>query len=311
MEIRMKLTDKDYDKAIKWAEERAATPLAANTVKAYWTRYHHLNKIEVLAGLAEHPKTRGYDRAASRYCMAHEILKAHKVQDLARVDAIWADVMEMEDQAKKNKELYEAGEWPSKKHYKNSKKDSIKPLPADWRVNVCNQMTNHKHNVAVRILACTGCRPYEVVTGIQVYRNKKGINFKIIGAKFKGNDERGQEWRILTVPSDHPIGSTIRDGHYQASSAQSLTKAITRKAEKLGYEGVSAYSFRHQMASDMKFSGYSEVDIANALGHIATVTQERYGNSGAGGSVKLKVKSSATPRVNKKKKRLKKNMRPK
>lgn len=305
----MSATNEPNIAAIRWAKKRAATILVESTNAAYWQRYKHLNKACVLAGQVDNPRTRSYDRAASRFCMAQEILSAHLVDDVELVDALWADVLQIESDAQKNKERYDDGEWTGKKQFRNGKKASIKKLPDDWHLKLCNLMANHKHSIAVRILACTGCRPCEVVRGIRVYRDQNGINFHIKGAKFKADDERGQEWRILTIPLDHPIGSTIDDGEYQASSAESLTKAITRKATKLGYEGVSAYSFRHQMASNMKFSKYSKMEIANALGHISTATQEGYGNSGAGSLVTVSVVSSAIPRN--KAKRSKKKFKPK
>lgn len=298
--MQMSTTNKEYQAAIKWAEKRAATKLALKTIKEYWGRYNCLNDSEILPGSASNPRTRQYNRAAFRFCIAHEILSAAHNQDYALVYKLWADKIEIDAQAKKNKEQYEAGLWDGKKHYRNSKKASLDPLPKDWRVSLCNLMINHVHNVAVRILACTGCRPEEVKTGIRVYRNENGINFDIVGAKFIANGVRGQESRTLTIPNDHPIGSTISDGYYQANTPESLTKAISRKAKKLGFKGVSAYSFRHQMASDLKFSGYEDLEIACALGHICTEAQEGYGNTGAGGSVKLIVKSSATPRVSNK-----------
>ncbi len=292
----MSIANEPNTAAIGWAEKRAETILAESTKAAYWKRYKHLYKAGALAGQVDNPRTRAYDRAASRFCMAQKILSAHLDDDIELVDALWADVKQIESEAQRNKKRYEDGEWTGKKQLRNGKKASIKKLPDDWRLKLCNLMTNHEHSASVRILACTGCRPIEMARGVRVYRNEDGINFHIKGAKFKADDERGQEWRILTIPLDHPIGSTIDNGEYQASSAESLTKAIARKAVKLGYESVSAYSYRHQMASDMKFSKYSKKEIANALGHISTATQEGYGNSGAGGLVKVTVVSSATPR---------------
>jgi integrase len=290
----MSATNEPNLAAIGWAEKRAAITLLESTKTAYRQRYEYLNKASELAGQVDNPRTRAYDRAASHFCMAQEILSAHLADDVELVDALWSDVKQIKREAQANMAAYAAGEWQGKKHRRKSKKASIKSLPYDWRSQICSNMTGHKHFAEVRILACTGCRPCEVVRGVQVYRDSMGINFRITGGKF--DEVRGQEWRILTLPLNHPIASTIADGLYQASSAESLTKAITRKSVRLGFEGVSGYSFRHQMGSDLKASGFSKQKIANALGHISTTTQESYGNSGTGGAVVLTVTSSGTPR---------------
>ncbi len=298
-EAMMSKTNEMNTAAIRWAEKRAkdGKDLSAQTRIKYLQRHAHLTKVEKLAGQAESPRTRLYDRAASRFCLALEMLMAYVANDNLTIELLWADVTQIEEEAQRNKKLYEACEWSGKKQRRNSKKASLKKPPDDWQVQICKLMYKHEHSVAVRILACTGCRPIEMARGIRVYRDELGINFHVNGAKFKENDERGQEWRILTIPLNHPIGTTINDGEYRASSAESLSKAITRKAEKLGFESVSAYSFRHQKGSDMKFSKYPKKEIANVLGHISTATQETYGNCGSGGSVKISVTSSATPRV--------------
>lgn len=294
----MSTTQKSNVEAKVWAEKRAAAgkKLLEKTKKKYRQRHDYLTKDGKLAGQSERACVRSYDRAASRYCLAQELLAAYSADNKSLIEELWADVTQIEYESRRNKELYDMGEWPNKKQKRNSKKASLKKVPDGWQAKICKLMANHKHYAAVCIMACTGCRPCEMMTGVRVYRDEHEIHFFIKGAKFKEDDARGQDWRILTIPIDHSIGKTIADGEYKTKSAESLSKAVTRKALKLGFEGVSAYSLRHQMASDMKYSKYSKKEIANALGHISTSTQESYGNSGAGGLVKVSVISSATPR---------------
>ena len=97
------------------------------------------------------------------------------------------------------------------------------------------------------------------------------------------------------LPLDHPIASKIPTGLHQAQS-KSISETITRKAIKLNFEGVSSYSFRHQFASDLKASGFSKRNIAMAIGHQAEVTQQTYGNSGAGRQITMKVTAERKPR---------------
>ena len=297
-EAMMSTTNEMNTAAIRWAEKRAEAckKLLGKTKVKYLQRHAYLTKVGKLAGQSERSCVRSYDRAASRYCLALEIIDAYAANDVSLVEGLWADVEQIESEAQINKKCYDNGERSGNGYKRNSKKASLKKLPDDWQIQLCKQMEKHKHYAAVRILACTGCRPCEVMTGVRVYRNEHGINFHIKGAKFKEEDERGQGWRVLTIPLNHPIGSSIADGEYTTKSAESLSKAITRKSEKLGFEGISAYSQRHQMASDMKSSKYSKKEIANVLGHISTATQQTYGNSGSGSMVVISVVSSATPR---------------
>lgn len=290
----MSMNEVNANEGLVWAIKRSKTKLMAKTKHEYQQKYDRMMQCGVVPGTSTVPSTRLTQRAAARYVLACEILKANTAGDAKTVAALWMRVQQIKLIANDNVGAYEAGEFVGSNYKRNSKKASIKHLPDDWRSSICKLMLNHKHGDAVKILACVGCRPMELESGIEVYRDEHGVHFTIQGAKVGEN--KGQLWRVITLSLDHPIAMTIDSGTYYADSV-SLTKAITRKAGRLGFEGVSAYSFRHQFSSDLKASGYNKKTIAQCMGHQSTATQSTYGNSGAGRPIEIKVASAKVPRV--------------
>ena len=53
-----------------------------------------------------------------------------------------------------------------------------------------------------------------------------------------------------------------------------------------GAERLSGYVYRHALASDMKADGATREQIAMALGHAVTKTQDTYGRAVGGGAGK-------------------------
>ena len=281
--------------AVAWAKDRSKTTLRADTKREYQQIFDRMMLKGVAPGTSKVPSTRMKQRAAARYVISRDILLADGVGDINKVTSLWMQVQTIQQIADENVQAYEAGEFIGVSHKRNSKKASIKKLPDDWREALCEKMSTHRHFNAVKILACIGCRPAELDMGVEVYRDQDGIHFAVQGAKVSG--KKGQLWREITLPLEHPIAMTILDGTYNAEP-ESLTKAITRKAIKLGYVGVSAYSFRHQFSSDLKVSGHNKKTIARAMGHQSTATQETYGNSGAGRPFHIvAIDSAKEPRV--------------
>jgi hypothetical protein len=280
--------------AVAWAIKRSHTKLKAQTMYEYQQKFDRMMQCGVVPGTSKVPSTRLTQRAAARYALSQEILKANSVGDAKTVAALWMQVQQIKQIADGNVDAYEAGEFVGSSYKRNSKKASIKRLPDDWRSSICKLMLNHIHGDAVKVLACVGSRPAELESGIEVYRDEHGVHFTIQGAKVGEN--KGQLWRVITLPLDHPIAMTIVAGTYFADSL-SITKAITRKAVRLGFEGVSAYSFRHQFCSDLKASGYAKKTIAKCMGHQSTTTQSTYGNSGAGRQLEVQISSATEPRI--------------
>ena len=280
--------------AVAWAKDRSKTTLRADTKREYQQKFNRMMLMGVTPGSSKVPSTRMTQRAAARYVLSRDILLADGAGDANKVTSLWMQVQTIQQIADDNVEAYEAGELVGASHKRNSKKASIKKLPDNWREVLCATMSKHKHFNAVKILACIGCRPAELDMGVQVFRDEEGIHFDIQGAKVDG--KKGQRMREITLPPDHPVAMTLPDGIYFAHP-ESLTKAITRKAIKLGFNGVSAYSFRHQFSSDLKTSGYDKKTIARGMGHQSTATQQIYGNSGSGRPLQVSIESTKEPRV--------------
>lgn len=280
--------------AVTWAKKRSKTELRADTKREYQQIFGRMLLKGVTPGSSKVPSTRMKQRAAARYVLSRDILLADSTDDVNKVASLWMLVQAIQQISDDNVEAFEAGEFLGVSHKRNSKKASIKKLPDNWRETLCEKMTKHKYFNAVKILACVGCRPAELDMGVEVFRDQDGIHFTIQGAKVGG--KKGQLWREITLPLDHPLAMTIPDTTYNARPV-SLTKAITRKAISLCYEGVSAYSFRHQFSSDLKVSGCDKKTIARAMGHQSTATQATYGNSGSGRKMVMSVESAKEPRV--------------
>ena len=60
---------------------------------------------------------------------------------------------------------------------------------------------------------------------------------------------------------------------------------------------VSPYVFRHAFSSDLKSAGRDQAEIARALGHRVTRTQERYGRSAHGRGTTSLVATHATQAI--------------
>lgn len=280
--------------AIEWAKKRLKVKLAPKTSHDYVLKYLKMRNEKRIPGTATNPQSRQVERAAARRCLAAKIMSAHIKNDQESVSEFYAFVLQIQSIADANKFAYEEGIWPDKKHRRNSKKISIQKLPDDWPDQMCSIMSKHRYLNATRILACIGCRPAEIEKGVLVHRKEEGICFEIKGAKV--DEVRGQVWRQIVLPIDHPIASKIENGNYSAQK-KSISEVITRKGLKLGFEGISAYSFRHQFSSDLKASGISKSNIAKAMGHQSEETQETYGNSGAGKHISIKVTANKNPRA--------------
>lgn len=281
------------EEAYLWAKKRLKLKRKQATIVGYKLKYAKMLIDALTPGTATCPSTRLHERAAARFCIAEEIITAHAINDKAKIVALYVSILHIQSIADENQLAYLEGSWTGKKHFRDGKKASIHNLPDDWKDQILGSMNKHRYLNATRILACIGCRPSEIEKGIVVQHKVDGIYFDIQGAKVDGM--RGQVWREIILPLDHPIASKINIGLYKAPS-KSISETISRKAEKLGFKDISAYSFRHQFASDLKASGFNKRNIAEAMGHQAELTQETYGNSGAGRKISMKVIAEKKPR---------------
>ena len=126
----------------------------------------------------------------------------------------------------------------------------------------------------------------------QIRKNSHGaLEIRIAGAKV--SDTKGQPWRIFTFGDDAsheyahlaakmgagwkvvdlPPGVTDYPDAFSAALARAGAQVLG------GAERLSGYVYRHALASDMKADGATREQIAMALGHAVTKTQDTYGRA--------------------------------
>ena len=148
------------------------------------------------------------------------------------------------------------------------------------------------------VAALTGARP-EKLRAAQIRKNSHGaLEIRIAGAKV--SDTKGQPWRIFTFGDDAsheyahlaaktgagwkvvdlPPGVTDYPDAFSAALARAGAQVLR------GAERLSGYVYRHALASDMKADGATREQIAMALGHAVTKTQDTYGRAVGGGAGK-------------------------
>ncbi len=180
------------------------------------------------------------------------------------------------------------------------KRRGLGNLPDDWREQLLARAEANE-KLPIILLAISGCRPSELAMGIDIRPQGSQILLGIRGAKV--TEQNGQPYRVLSIDRDHPWGRRLADVLSSASaksayqeSTHSLQHRIRRVATQwqhsvgiTGYQ-ISAYSFRHQVAADLKRDGESAEWIAAVLGHRSTRTATCYGTwhqgkSGQGGLI--------------------------
>ncbi|TFI47148.1 integrase [Diaphorobacter sp. DS2] len=179
---------------------------------------------------------------------------------------------------------------------RRSKRQALAGLPANWRFTLCKRAASGPYLFPLIVLALTGCRPAELVSGAHIWRSKDEatgrslIHFSIAGAKVKA--AQGQPVRTITYDATdpHPFVVIVNDlldaqpkpqVFAQISSAVNLTVEIRRLARTLWPKHkhpITAYCFRHQFAADMKANGDDEA-TSRGLGHISAETRRAYGTA--------------------------------
>lgn len=141
------------------------------------------------------------------------------------------------------------------------------------------------------VAALTGCRPAEVAS----VRIEKGAGGELVitipGAKV--SDTKGQPYRKFSIKADAGpefahLMTRVQKGPVLLSSdstASAFSEALKRAGKQaLGDKAppMTGYVYRHALACDMKADGASRDEIASALGHAVTKTQNYYGRASGG-----------------------------
>lgn len=180
----------------------------------------------------------------------------------------------------------------------------------DWRALVWARLVAVKSPWLdhAAIAALTGARPDELRTA-QIRKTATGIEIGITGAKV--SDTKGQPWRLFALRDD----GSDEYAHIQAMASKSwkqvglpsgvtdypdaFSAALARAGAQVlpGAERLSGYVYRHAFASDLKADGASKEQIAQALGHAVTKTQDAYGRAVGGKAGRRSLSVSAAREV--------------
>lgn len=180
--------------------------------------------------------------------------------------------------------------------------NSIAKKYPDWRERLWGQLVEFKSPWLdhTAVAGLTGARPEELRTA-KFQRVNGLLCIEIQGAKVSAT--KGQEWRRFTLGNDGssefahlfnkagaswqkvgmPDGVKDYPDAFSAALARAGQKALP-KADRM-----SGYVYRHALASDLKADGFTREQIAAALGHAVTKTQDTYGRATGGSSGKRKL----------------------
>jgi len=174
---------------------------------------------------------------------------------------------------------------------RRSKRASLAGLPPDWRRQLVDRVPTYRD--AALVCAVTGCRPAELETGVQLRIEGGMLVARIDGAKVR--EKHGQPWRELSW-SLETENDLVRELVAKVAGAGGLLTVATASGKRFSdalakasariwpkrREPLTAYSFRHAAAADMKASGLPGDDISAALGHASDVTKSMYGHARQG-----------------------------
>lgn len=170
------------------------------------------------------------------------------------------------------------------KQAKHSKRKDLPKMPKDWKERMLRRgAQSPRYGLPTLVSAVTGCRPEELVKGVDLQFDGNGIVAKILGAKV--SEYSGQEWRQFKLQPGVLLPELVE----QIKAAGTLTVSIestdafrthlTRLSAELfpGKPAVTGYSFRHSLAEDLREAGWTAEELAGVLGQAVSETQMFYG----------------------------------
>ncbi|HBN5914632.1 TPA: site-specific integrase [Escherichia coli] len=239
-------------------------------------------------------------RSAFRFCMAEIIEKKRKESEYYRSIKDYDSMKKSTMEALKLSVVFQYqflshekitfSDVKTKDNYKKqvrSKKKDLKNLVEySDMVNSLNPIQKEKYSIPLTIYGLFGIRPAELQKGIKLAceeeDGKKVVFAEIEGAKV--NKIKGQEKRYCKIFLDTENSADMEFFDFVRSNGGKLNYSQTkqnyeslRKLMKRNFKGASPYSYRHQVASDMKASGLDKNTIATFLGHSNDKSQAHYG----------------------------------
>lgn len=157
------------------------------------------------------------------------------------------------------------------------------PTPDALLVSMMGQRRNARVELLAALVSVYGVRPSELTKGVRLAANGHSLRVKVAGVKVDA--VRGQVSRTLVVSQTGAGQSGLAVRLLAQHTGQTITatpadlKALWRALNEV-QPGLSAYSYRHARASDVKAaSGGNRKMVAEWLGHANDKSQSAYGYS--------------------------------
>lgn len=177
-----------------------------------------------------------------------------------------------------------------RKQSHSKRKDLIK-LPKNWKEQMLAlSIKSPAYYLPTIVLAATGCRPAELAVGVELKISGEDVAVRIFGVKV--SEASGQQWRQFNVrrsvfPSN-VLDQIEKTGllRVQIKNPDAFRTHLTRHSTALfpGMPAVTAYTFRHSLAEDLREAGWSAEELAGLLGHATSEMQRNYGRRRRAGS---------------------------
>lgn len=243
-------------------------------------------------------------RTAFRFCITEEIAalrkqaeKFSKAKDYEKSRALIKEAFHLsikfEDEFLSGNKITfsDVKDRHSYEHKSLSKRKTAKNAPSvDVVFSKMKPVFFKQHAVSFSIINRFGIRPSELQKGVKI-KYADGRIF-IIAKGSKVSADRGQAVRVVGYKpvagnaADDLLMAIIKnsnDNEFSITQTKKQYNALRKHFNK-HHAGFSLYSYRHKFASDLKKSGASRKQIAEAMGHRNTVSQESYGYSKQGES---------------------------
>jgi integrase len=296
-------------------------PISDGTKSDYLKKYAHILACKKLPdGIARTPGSYYAYRAAFLYGTAEEARQALRNRDRlpigtpdrqAAIEKIQACISRFEmyppDKKQQHQELGSSSfTWADVKKTltqdgvnikRHSKKYMLSALikRGNWTEKILDLLPEQYKQIAA-VMSLTGCRPSELGKGVKISQSEGNLYFCILGSKV--TSKSGQDSRVIGIDMSSKAAQYLVDcmkGREQISIVLANAKSFAEALASAGKSAfprlrgrVSPYIWRHALSSDMKSSGVLPEQVAAALGHRVTRTQEHYGRHAHGcGSVGL------------------------
>ena len=195
---------------------------------------------------------------------------------------------------------------------RKSKRLALKGLSTNWREQICRRSGGGKYALPCLILAATGCRPAEMVRGVNIWKafddeaGKTCLFLDIEGVKVRDGHGQPERRFVFSADDSNEIIKKIADiasfgfpNTVKIESANNFTVEIRRIAGVLWPEhhsAITASCFRHQISADLKRFGDAQM-VSQALGHRSGKTKKHYGTAGQSKSMIVPIRVETTHAV--------------